>query len=175
MELSAQIKELEKKASEAEAWKLRYQKIVSEIEQSIKVLSDSIGYVKFKGASPSKEHISPTKRIPVVVERLYSLLFSEEKTEINSEDITDSLRTEGVTINSINTQNVRDTLARLAGVVRVKRGANVVFFYDKTKAINPKEIPDSLKDAVIKEAIPHNKGGEFDIEPQGGGGDEYGW
>lgn len=170
MDVLTQIRELEKKASEADAWRARYQRIVSEIENSIKVLSESIAY-----SGNTKTHKTglrkPTDGIPTIAERIYAKLVSGEMQEATTDTIRAAFLEDGIRDNSTNITAARKRIMALPGMVQINRGVERIGIFDRSKAINPKEIPDQLKDRVITETVKHTTGDAFGIEPTVGDDD----
>jgi len=135
VDLAKQIKELEKRAKDAEYWKDRYEALFKEVEATSKRLASLAGL-------PLKR-LSVSDEMQEVIKKAYQQM--KEDTQLSTADMEKMLSEASIKAHSGNLNKMRQELIRMKGISTRKEGKNIILYYDDN---NP--TPEAQKEQAIK-------------------------
>ena len=144
MDISQQIREMEKKAKEADYWKERFEALRDKVKDMIKELNIEVGSVKI----PKTREGNLGQKI---AEEIYIKLKTEQLMEIKGTQIEKFLVDKGLSESGNNVWRVTNFLKNMDGIMTRKDDKDsrtLWYYYLKTS-----DIDEEVKD--LKEALPN--------------------
>ncbi len=148
MEISQQIKELEKRAKDSEYWKDRYNQLQQRVKNIVKELDLEVN-IKF-----GKPRDNYSNKLRGIAEDFYRKLETEEIMEVNSRDVSKVLAEKGYSDSGNNIHQVKEIIKSKEYILSRKEGANIILYYfktgdDKEKEELSKSVPTGTKVSVL--------------------------